>query len=87
MSWAMEELLEPWVHYVPLKDDLLGVKMQMRWILNHEDEAQQITYFTTLWMYDLAMHPDAKRENQLICRTMLKQNRSLFIKAKDGQET
>ena len=28
-SWAMEELLEPWVHYIPLRDDLSGIEIQV----------------------------------------------------------
>jgi hypothetical protein len=33
-SWLMEELLEPWIHYIPLEEDFpdLESKMQSLWI-------------------------------------------------------
>lgn len=34
--------IEPWVHYVPLESDPGDVIVKLNWVLNHQDEAQQI---------------------------------------------
>ena len=38
----MEELLEPYVHYVPLYPNLSNVDEQMQWILDHDRQARSI---------------------------------------------
>jgi Glycosyl transferase family 90 len=35
-SWAMEERLIPWIHYIPLNDEATDVEEKMQWILEHE---------------------------------------------------
>jgi Glycosyl transferase family 90 len=65
-SWAMEELLVPWVHYVPILSDSSDIEEKMQWILEHDTEAQEIARRGHLWMTDLVYHPDAKRENDWI---------------------
>ena len=52
-SWAMEEALEPWVHYVPLAADGHDAQTQMQWVLDHDVEAQRIAHRGSLWMQDL----------------------------------
>jgi hypothetical protein len=58
-SWAMEERLEPWVHYVPLRDDLSDVEDRVRWVIDHPDQARAIAHAGTLWISDLVYHPHA----------------------------
>jgi hypothetical protein len=65
-SWAMEEWLEPWVHYVPLNDELTDVEEKMRWIVKHDAKARQIARRGTLWMYDMVFHPDAAEDDRRI---------------------
>ena len=55
-TWAMEEWLEPWVHYIPLKDDLSNVEERVQWVRNHDKEAQAISRRATLWMMDMVYH-------------------------------
>lgn len=71
-SWAMEELLEPWVHYVPLKEDATDSAEKMRWVVEHDEEARAIAQRGTLWMEDLIFHPDAAREERLIKEELLR---------------
>jgi hypothetical protein len=81
-SWAMEELLQPWVHYVPLKEDASDAERMMQWVLNHDDQAKRISERATLWMEDLCFHPDAAREDRLIMEEMLKRYSAHFVEVK-----
>lgn len=77
-SWAMEELLVPWVHYVPLADDLSDVEMKMQWVINHSDHARRISYAATLWIQDLVYHPDAAEEDRWIQEEIIRRYRQHF---------
>mmetsp|Transcript_26937 Transcript_26937/g.74268 ORF Transcript_26937/g.74268 Transcript_26937/m.74268 type:complete len:513 (-) Transcript_26937:2646-4184(-) len=70
-SWAMEELLQPYVHYVPLLENLSNVEEQMQWVLDHDEEAQNIAHRGSLWMQDMCYHPNASSEEQTIFRAIL----------------
>ncbi|KAL7564337.1 hypothetical protein ACA910_007189 [Epithemia clementina (nom. ined.)] len=52
-SFAMEEFLEPFVHYVPLKDDLSDAEPQMQWIIDNPIKAKEISEAGTRWIMDL----------------------------------
>jgi Glycosyl transferase family 90 len=83
-SWAMEELLIPWVHYVPIivdgddnkngktsADDTAestttSVERAMQWILDHDEEAQQIAHRGQLFIADLVLHPDVDDDEIVI---------------------
>jgi hypothetical protein len=78
-SWAMEELLEPWVHYIPLNDDLSDVEEQMQWILDHDHEAQQIAYRGKLWIHDLVFHPDSEEDESLIFDEIIRRTKAHFL--------
>ena len=71
-SWAMEELLQPWVHFVPLNDDITDVEDKMQWILDHEENALKIAAAATLWMQDLVFHPDAEEDDRWIQEEILR---------------
>lgn len=61
----MEELLEPYVHYVPI-DDNNRVEDAVQWIFDNDLEAQAIARRGQVWMMDLLFHPEAERETELI---------------------
>jgi Glycosyl transferase family 90 len=65
-SWAMEELLKPYVHYIPLYDNLTNVEEQVQWMIEHDKEAEQIAYNGKLWMTDLAYHTDVRKDTEEI---------------------
>lgn len=80
-SWAMEELLEPWVHYVPIEaDDFSDVEAKVQWILDHDTEAQEIVRNSRLWIADLAFHPLADSETEQIMEETLRRYQSHFRK-------
>ena len=41
-GWFMEGLLEPWVHYVPLKNDFSDLEEKYEWCLNNLDKCEEI---------------------------------------------
>jgi Glycosyl transferase family 90 len=70
-SWAMEELLLPWVHYIPLNEDLSDAQSKMEWILDHEEAARSIARKGSLWIRDLVIHPDSSVDDEAITREMI----------------
>ena len=71
-SWALEEFLEPWVHYIPLLDDLSDVEAKMSWVLDHDEYARRIAERGSQWMQDLVFHPQAMEDDRLIQEEMLR---------------
>lgn len=41
-SWTMEEKLEPYVHYLPLNDDLSNLDELLEWAANNDKLCQEI---------------------------------------------
>eukprot|EP00980_Cylindrotheca_fusiformis_P025030 scaffold12946_cov116-Cylindrotheca_fusiformis.AAC.1 len=80
-SWAMEELLEPWVHYVPLDELTSNVEERMQWVLDHDEEAQRIAERASLWMEDLVFHPDAIEDDRWIQEEIMRRYQSHFLAA------
>ena len=77
-SWSMEEILEPWVHYIPITRDLKDVEEKVRWMLDHQAEAQRISHRATLFVLDLYYHPDAMEDNREINAEILRRYRAHF---------
>lgn len=77
-SWAMEELLEPWVHFIPIRTDLADVTEKTQWMLDHPAEAQRISHRANLWILDLYYHPDAMKDNRRINEEILRRYQSHF---------
>jgi hypothetical protein len=72
MTWAMESLLQPWVHYVPIDSDMSNVEERMQWIIDNDKEAQKIGQRATLFMYDLLYHPDSERDEEHVKQELVK---------------
>jgi hypothetical protein len=77
-TWAMEELLKPWVHYIPLDASLGDAEEKMQWVLDHDRQAQQIAHRGSLWMKDMVIHPDAARDEQAVYKEILRRYQSHF---------
>lgn len=77
----MEELLRPWVHYVPLRDDANDVEEKMQWVIDHDMEARRISRAATLWMQDLIYHPDALDDDKWIQKETLRRYWQHFVAA------
>ncbi|CAB9527152.1 lipopolysaccharide core biosynthesis protein [Seminavis robusta] len=72
-TWSMEEMLVPWIHYVPLDPELNydNVEDMVQWVLDNEDGAQKISARASLWVYDLMFHPDAASDDEWIQRELI----------------
>jgi Glycosyl transferase family 90 len=82
-SWAMEELLQPWVHYIPIKEDVSDVAEKMQWVIDNDAKAREIARAGKLWITDLVFHPDAKAENEQIIDETLRRYAAHFRKDTD----
>lgn len=67
----MEELLQPWIHFVPIADDLSDVEEKVEWVRENDKAAQQIAHAGTLWISDLIFHPKARADDESIFDEML----------------
>jgi len=77
-SWAMEELLEPWVHYIPLDENLLDVEEKVEWMIENDAEAQEIAQRGRLWIEDLLFHPDSENDEKVIVDEILRRYKAHF---------
>jgi Glycosyl transferase family 90 len=69
-SWAMEELLEPWVHYIPI--DGTNILERVEWVVTHDAEARRIARRGQLWIHDLVYHDDAVLDNSLVVQETMR---------------
>eukprot|EP00586_Coscinodiscus_wailesii_P016047 CAMPEP_0172508980 /NCGR_PEP_ID=MMETSP1066-20121228/216583_1 /TAXON_ID=671091 /ORGANISM="Coscinodiscus wailesii, Strain CCMP2513" /LENGTH=587 /DNA_ID=CAMNT_0013287245 /DNA_START=41 /DNA_END=1804 /DNA_ORIENTATION=+ len=65
-SWAMESLLEPYVHYVPVNANMSNLEEMVMWANTHQIEVRKIAERSTLFMYDLLFHPDAYKDEEAV---------------------
>lgn len=77
-SWAMEELLQPWIHYIPMHPNGSNAEERVQWVLDHDREARRIAERATLFIYDLVYHPDAIEDDKQIRLEMTKRYRALW---------
>ena len=80
-SWAMEELLQPWVHYIPLDPSFNDTESRIQWVLDHDAEAEKIAQQGSIWIKDLLEHPEAEHENVAINAAIFERYRKLFVRA------
>lgn len=78
-SWAMEERLKPWVHFVPIHPNGNNVEERFRWVLNNPIAAQRIARNGALWIKDLLFHPQAAIDEEQILHEMMDRYRAHFI--------
>lgn len=82
-SWAMEELLEPWVHYVPIDPSFNNTESRMPWVQDHDEEAEKVASRGSLWIKDLLEHPYSEKENTLINKEILERYQRQFVRSDD----
>lgn len=78
-SWAMEELLEPWVHFIPLDELGSNIEERLQWIAENDEKARKIAERATLFMYDLTFHPNAQADDLEIKREIMRRYRNFFV--------
>lgn len=50
VSWAMEDTLEPFIHYVPIKDDFSDVGEMIEWANNNQEKCETIAKNATTFI-------------------------------------
>ena len=78
-SWAMEEILEPWVHYIPLDADGLNAEERVQWIVDNDEKARKIAERATLFIYDLMFHPDADSDDHEVKSEIMRRYHEYFV--------
>ena len=85
-SWSMEEMLQPWVHYVPINvhrssdgETTTDAEEKMQWILDNDDKAREIVKASTLWMADLILHPDEIDDEKFISDEIARRYLTHFV--------
>ena len=77
-TWLMEDLLQPWVHFVPLKNSLSDVATRMEWVLSHPDEAQTMTERAREWVHMLYMDETSVYMNRQVIDRIVGRYRAFF---------
>lgn len=70
-SWAMEDILQPFVHYIPIKRDMSNVEAMVQWAESHPDETKLISERSTLFIHDLLFHPEAMGDEREVMTRMM----------------
>lgn len=78
-TWAMEELLEPYVHYVPLDANLSNVDEQVRWVMANDAQARRIAQRATDWISDMVLGDEAAADDAWIRSEMVRLYGDLFV--------
>jgi len=69
-TWAMEDLLVPFVHYVPLSGDLSNLLEMVRWCEVHDDACREISKRATEFVERLWAGERAREENEVLRRRL-----------------
>mmetsp|Transcript_4292 Transcript_4292/g.5285 ORF Transcript_4292/g.5285 Transcript_4292/m.5285 type:complete len:437 (+) Transcript_4292:128-1438(+) len=78
VSWAMEEYLVPYVHYVPIKDDFSNLLEMLEWARSNDEAVERISRQATKYIEDLYASPKAQENNVEIIRQMVARYHSLY---------
>ena len=77
-SWAMEALLVPYYHYIPLAPDHSDIRQKVEWARRNDDLCHRISKQATRYMEDLFVSPRARNETGLIHKTIVRRYESLY---------
>jgi Glycosyl transferase family 90 len=77
-SWAMEELLEPWIHYIPMHPNGSNAEERIEWVGQNDEAAHQIAERGRMFIYDLLYHPDAAQDEQKVKEEIARRYRQLW---------
>ena len=70
-SWAMEDKLIPFYHYIPLAPDLSDLKDLIQWARDNDETCQLISRHATRFMEDLWVSDKAKSDNEEILESII----------------
>mmetsp|Transcript_11642 Transcript_11642/g.17923 ORF Transcript_11642/g.17923 Transcript_11642/m.17923 type:complete len:444 (+) Transcript_11642:249-1580(+) len=71
-TWAMEDLLVPFVHYIPLANDYSNLLEMVKWANEHDEACQEISKRATEFIEHLWMSEQAKRDTRYLQKALVK---------------
>eukprot|EP00985_Skeletonema_marinoi_P002835 scaffold1170_cov125-Skeletonema_marinoi.AAC.9 len=71
-TWAMEDLLVPFVHYIPLANDYSNLLEMVKWANEHDEACHEISKRATEFMEHLWMSNQAKRDTKYLQKSLVK---------------
>ncbi|KAL7532678.1 hypothetical protein ACHAXR_004779 [Thalassiosira sp. AJA248-18] len=78
VSWVMEDNLVPYVHYIPVHEDLGDLNNQLAWARRNDELCRNISMHATQYMIDLYASEKAQRETNEIRRAIAGQYQMLY---------
>ena len=75
----METKLQPFVHYLPINNDLSNVKEIVEWDEENLDQTLLVSKRSTQYVNDLLYHPDAIQDERLVMERIMDLYRSTII--------
>jgi hypothetical protein len=79
-SWFMEDMLEPYVHYIPLKNDFSDLEEQYNWCLNNLDKCEEISKNGTKYVEQFLDEEKEKLITNLVLKTYAEKVHVILIK-------
>ncbi|KAK1740878.1 hypothetical protein QTG54_008130 [Skeletonema marinoi] len=71
-TWAMEDLLVPFVHYIPLANDYSNLLEMVKWANEHDEACHEISQRATEFMEHLWLSKQAKRDTRYLQKALVK---------------
>ncbi len=71
-TWAMEDLLVPFVHYIPLSNDYSNLLEMVKWANEHDEACQEISQRATEFIEHLWMSKQAKKDTEYLQKALVK---------------
>eukprot|EP00984_Skeletonema_dohrnii_P000150 scaffold49_cov82-Skeletonema_dohrnii-CCMP3373.AAC.7 len=70
-TWAMEDLLVPFVHYIPLANDYSNLLEMVKWANEHDEACQEISKRATEFIEHLWLSKQAKRDTKNLQKSLV----------------
>ncbi len=80
-SWAMEDLLIPFVHYIPLSNDYSNLLEMVKWANEHDEACQEISQRATEFIEHLWMSKQAKKDTEYLQKALVTSYVDQFVGA------
>ncbi len=77
-TWAMEDLLVPYVHYIPLANDYSNLLEMVKWAEEHDEACQEISKRATEFIEHLWISKQAKKDTKYLQETLVRSYANQF---------
>ncbi len=70
-TWAMEDLLVPFVHYIPLANDYSNLLEMIKWANEHDEACQEISKRATEFIEHLWISEQAQKDTEYLQKALV----------------